>query len=684
MNSHRTEQLAPTDFSPPEATESRKLPLKLLLLGVPVLLLVAYTLYFVIAASSLQVTSSPTARISIQGGWHFAIADRYLLLPGEFRVAAQAEGYRTEEVDILVEAGNASSIEFRLTPLPGDLRIRTQPEVPVQVSLDQVDQGQLTNPLLTNLSAGKHLISLDAWLYEPWQGEIDLPGKGQTLNLDVELVPNWVEYQLLSEPEGAEIHIDGTYLGTAPANIRIEAGEREILLSLLGYRDFRKSLRVENRVEKETVVEEIAMVPLESSLALSSSPDGATVTLNGNYVGETPLNLELAPNQMHQLALFKAGHVGHTDQIRMDHLENRQLDISLQPDLAEVGISVFPEDAEILVDGVSMGTGSQTLSLMTRKQKVSVLHQGYETQVQEILPTRNLALHLRFALLTQEESEWANIPARYSTSENQELLLFRDVGLVQLGSEREETERRANETRWSADLQRAFYVATNQVTNAQYRAYNPDHSSGNRDGQSLDGPDQPVVNISWQEAALYSNWLSEREGLEPFYTTTRGFVGGVNPDSIGFRLMTEAEWSWLARTTQSGLTQKYSWGNDNQPSSVENIAGVEASGIINFFIDSVQDRYAVTAPVGSFPANHRGLRDINGNASEWLNDWYAPQPFPDDEIQIDPLGPEIGEFHVIRGANWARGYLPQLRLAYRDFGATERDDVGFRVVRYAK
>jgi formylglycine-generating enzyme required for sulfatase activity len=681
LSSHRTEQLAPTDFSPPSETQSQNIPVRLIAIAAPVLLLVICLLYFVIAASSLQVSTVPVANISIQGGWHVAIGQRYLVLPGEFTVLAETPGYRQERVEVTVESGRSAAIEMILAPLPGNLHILTEPEVPVQVSLNQEDQGLLTNPLLSNLEAGTYQLSLDAWLYEAWSQEIVVPGKGETLELEVRLEPNWVNYRVESDPSGADIYLEGQSVGVTPMELPIEIGEREMSLSYLGYRDYQAPLWVEET--DDLVVREFAMIPLESSLAINSDPTAATVTLNGEYLGETPLSVELAPEQLHQLALFKAGYLGHSDQIRMQHLENRAIEISLKPDLADISIAVSPEDAEVLVDGVVVGSGSQNLELMTRKQSISVRRDGYETQVQEILPTRNLALHLSFRLLTEEESEWADIPSRYATSQNQEMLLFRDAGSVHLGSDRPETERRANETRWSANLERAFYVAATQVTNSQYRAYNADHSSGNRDGESLDGPNQPVVNVSWQEAALYANWLSEREGLTPYYTTARGFVSGVNPDSIGFRLMTEAEWSWLARTTTTGLTQKYSWGDSDDPSTVENIAGVEASGLINFYIESVQDRYSVSAPVGSFPPNHRGLSDINGNASEWIHDWYEPRPYPEGEVQTDPLGPEIGEFHVIRGANWARGYLPQLRLAYRDFGATARDDVGFRVARYA-
>jgi formylglycine-generating enzyme required for sulfatase activity len=79
------------------------------------------------------------------------------------------------------------------------------------------------------------------------------------------------------------------------------------------------------------------------------------------------------------------------------------------------------------------------------------------------------------------------------------------------------------------------------------------------------------------------------------------------------------------------------------------------------------------------------LYDIDGNAAEWVNDWYSAKgssEFSADQL-IDPLGPDIGEFHVVRGGSWAKGYLPTLRLAYRDYAAKGKHDIGFRIARYA-
>ncbi len=50
----------------------------------------------------------------------------------------------------------------------------------------------------------------------------------------------------------------------------------------------------------------------------------------------------------------------------------------------------------------------------------------------------------------------------------------------------------------------------------------------------------------------------------------------------------------------------------------------------------------------------------------------------------DPLGDQQGDNHVIRGARWTQSRLAELRLSYRDYGQARRDDVGFRVARYAE
>jgi formylglycine-generating enzyme required for sulfatase activity len=93
------------------------------------------------------------------------------------------------------------------------------------------------------------------------------------------------------------------------------------------------------------------------------------------------------------------------------------------------------------------------------------------------------------------------------------------------------------------------------------------------------------------------------------------------------------------------------------------------------------DNYPVSSDIGSFKANAKGLYNLSGNVSEWVNDYYDIQPSR-GEASLDPRGPATGSRHVIRGASWALGSRTELRLSYRDAGTDGRLDVGFRIARY--
>jgi formylglycine-generating enzyme required for sulfatase activity len=101
-------------------------------------------------------------------------------------------------------------------------------------------------------------------------------------------------------------------------------------------------------------------------------------------------------------------------------------------------------------------------------------------------------------------------------------------------------------------------------------------------------------------------------------------------------------------------------------------------------LPSYNDGYAVSAPPARFMKNFLGLYDMGGNVSEWCHDYYSISPYNAQKVDIDPMGPEAGRHHVIKGSSWMQAGISELRLSYRDYSETRRSDLGFRIARYMK
>ncbi len=704
--------LQPSAYQPPSATSPSRWVWTLrwshLVLFSAILFLVFFV-FFLAFARSIQIDvrtnslqrgepdQAVEADLSLSAWLQLPVGNRYLVLPGTQSVAVTAEGFVAQALTIEVGEERFQQFTIDLERLPGVLAVAVRsadPEDPIGVSAAQLwldPDVRINVPgQVSNVPAGEQTITVDAPLYRPVTQDLLVLGQSQVQNLDIVLEPAWANYEFSSSQAGVSVAVDGQTMGELPLTIPLEEGTRIVRFSKPLFTSIEQTVIV--TADESVKVPPISLQPAPGIVELASEPVGAAVLVDAEYRGQTPLALELQGSVQHRLQVYQPGYKVAEQSLQVEPEQTTKQTVALEPDTVPVRLSVSPASAQVSINQTVVGNGSRTLELPTLSHTIEVSAPGYVSQTRTLVPTANDTQVLSFDLLTREEHYWANIPSEYINSVGNKMLLFKAPGRVEMGSSRREAGRRSNEVEYTAKLDKAFFVSTLETTNAQYRQYQTTHTSGNYRRNSLDLNNYPVVQVSWQQAALYCNWLSEREQLQPFYTTKAGFVSGHDASANGYRLLSEAEWTWLAAHA-NGTRHIYPWGNSEQfPSGTPfgNVADEKARDISNFILEGYTDGHVTAAAVGSFAPNAKGLYDLEGNVAEWTHDWYGAQgnkPLAEQSaegVALDPLGPDIGEYHVVKGPSWARGYLPQLRWAYRDSTAKGRHDLGFRVARYAQ
>ena len=658
------------------------LPVRRHWIGALVALLALAALFVLIAVPvAIEIEPAPETQ-TLHGLPGVPLAGRTLLLPGSYRLEAQRTGYRPLEQALTVSRDGPRELHYRLEELPGRLRVRLAPAVSYTLLVD----GTPVEPTAEGhhpVARGRHLLRVESERHLPAEAAVEVAGFGQPQSVALSLRPAWAELTLDSQPTGAVVEVDGAPLGMTPLTAELLQGTRRLTLAMPGHKTVQLDLPVTAGTPLR--LDDVVLPPADGTLALTSTPAGATVTVDGLYRGTTPLELALTAGEPHRLRLTLSGHRPVEQAVEVEPERTRELALALPAELGTLFVSATPADAELLIDGRPAAAATGRLRLSTREHTLEFRRDGYASERVKVTPNATASQRIDVTLQTVAAARAAATPQRLTVAGGLQLELVRPGGPFRMGASRREAGRRANESPRLVRLTQPFYLGVTEVTNAQYRQFDPAHASGSGEGVPLDGDDQPVVGVTWDDAARYCNWLSRQQGLPEAYVADGERMVAVTPLNGGYRLPTEAEWAYVARVHGRPEPVRYPWaGGYPPPAVVGNYADARIADTLADTVPNYDDGYRASAPVGRFAPQPGGFHDLGGNVAEWLHDYYAVYPDAAERQVTDPTGPAAGEHHVVRGASWRFGSVTELRLTYRDYSRTARDDLGFRVARYAR
>jgi formylglycine-generating enzyme required for sulfatase activity len=234
-------------------------------------------------------------------------------------------------------------------------------------------------------------------------------------------------------------------------------------------------------------------------------------------------------------------------------------------------------------------------------------------------------------------------------------------------------------------IQRPFWMGRFEVTNQQFARFDPSHESGVEPmhgyqfgihGYPADGPKQPAVRLSWNQATAFCRWLSRQTGRR-------------------FNLPTEAQWEYACR---AGTDTPMWYGDlDTDFSAFANLGDAKLREFaLDTYIrvrlvsnpnkyddwvpkdDRFNDAGFVSVDVGRYDPNAWGLHDMHGNVWEWTRSALRPYPYDENDGRNDPSAP--GK-RAVRGGSWydrPKRCRSAFRLAYPPYQRVF--NVGFRVV----
>ena len=343
VDKNNTPPLTATDFTPLQSKAQKRStrPSGALLFTTAFTLVAVLILVFLFAARALILRLDPATAVVDISGLTFHIGDNYLLLRGEHQLSAEAPGYYPLSKTIEVSDQATQQIDISLQPLPGNLLINASLS-DIEVYIDDQLAGTVPGTL-EQISRGAHKLDFRKYRYFPLQQEMQIEGLGKTQAIEITLQPAWGHMDFTTVPAAAELYIDDRLIGQTPITAEVLETGSQITLRAAGYKTLQQQITVKAGTKAQHPL--IEMIVADGQLAINSSPQGASITIDKQFSGVTPLLVDVAPFTKHKVELFLEGYLKATRSIAVKPEQQADLNVDLTPNIGTVQLRVSPADA---------------------------------------------------------------------------------------------------------------------------------------------------------------------------------------------------------------------------------------------------------------------------------------------------------------------------------------------------
>ncbi len=363
----------------PAGAQAKKHAIKILKLLAPLIILL---MLIFLALPVLRINSVPEGAAVYIDGTVRGVTPLTIrrIMRGQHQLALRKRGYREQRTPINVTLGRCP-FSFNLEKEFGLLRVLSVP-AGAEVYIDGALAGK-TPLLLKDIKFGEHKLRLTLKNFEEKEETLKIDSdRLKTAELSLESI---LAGLLVESTPAANLYIDGKLIGVTPQKAGgLSAGRHVVLLTKNGYLNFRKIIFLE---EKESQILKAELKEKLTSLQVYSTPAGASVFLNGEEKGETPLYIRGLRWRKYKLRIAKKGYKEVIREL-MAGDDERIIRVRLVGITGSALIITDPPNAQVYIDGKEAGATKRPLTvdeIPKGAHQLQIVKHGYKTQEQTFL-----------------------------------------------------------------------------------------------------------------------------------------------------------------------------------------------------------------------------------------------------------------------------------------------------------